>query len=235
MYDVFRFWLDLGVDGFRLDVFNCYYKDAKYRDNPAKLGIRAFDRQEHIYDTDQPELLGALQNIRKIVDENPDGFTVGETFLSTPKKAAQYCQPGNLHMTFNFDFNTVPGEYHIIVYESLNSPVSIGNGTISIIQTSESTFYFSVDNLTNDTIPDFTFNIVGPYDILPSTPKRYSANIDFIGNSMYRLARVDEPMNYFQYFDYTINGINARFVLSLRSNHSPYDTLQYSIRIEGER
>jgi alpha-glucosidase len=104
IYDVFRFWLDLGVDGFRLDVFNCYFKDKDFRDNPPKLGIRAFDRQQHIYDTDQPELLGVLQNIRKIVDENPDGFTIGETFISTPEKAALYCQPGNLHMTFNFDF-----------------------------------------------------------------------------------------------------------------------------------
>jgi alpha-glucosidase len=104
IYDVFRFWMNLGVDGFRLDVFNAYFKDAQYRDNPSKFGIRAFDRQHHIYDTDQPELLPVLQNIRKIVDENPDGFTVGETFISTPEKAALYCQPGNLHTTFNFDF-----------------------------------------------------------------------------------------------------------------------------------
>jgi alpha-glucosidase len=104
IYDVFRFWMNLGVDGFRLDVFNAYYKDPRFRDNPPKTGIRAFDRQIHIYDTDQPELIDALKNIRKIVDENPDGYTVGETFISTPEKAAKYCKPGLLHTAFNFDY-----------------------------------------------------------------------------------------------------------------------------------
>ena len=104
IYDVFRFWMQLGVDGFRLDVFNAYFKDPQFRENPPKPGIRAFDRQEHIYDTDQPELINVLANIRKIVDENPDGYTVGETFLSTPQKAAKYCAPGLLHTAFNFDY-----------------------------------------------------------------------------------------------------------------------------------
>ncbi|HAF47630.1 MAG TPA: alpha-amylase, partial [Anaerolineaceae bacterium] len=36
MLDVFRFWLDKGVDGFRLDVFNAYFKDPEFKDNPPK-------------------------------------------------------------------------------------------------------------------------------------------------------------------------------------------------------
>jgi alpha-glucosidase len=104
IYDVFRFWMKQGADGFRLDVFNGYFKDAKHRDNPPKLGLRGFDRQQHVYDCDQPELIPVLKNIRKIVDENPDGYTVGETFLSTPEKAAKYCAPGLLHAAFNFGY-----------------------------------------------------------------------------------------------------------------------------------
>ncbi|MEM5774351.1 MAG: alpha-amylase family glycosyl hydrolase, partial [Anaerolineaceae bacterium] len=41
--DVFRFWMDRGVDGFRLDVFNVYFKDDQLRNNPRRLGRRPFD------------------------------------------------------------------------------------------------------------------------------------------------------------------------------------------------
>ncbi|MFO7584895.1 MAG: alpha-amylase family glycosyl hydrolase, partial [Anaerolineales bacterium] len=44
--DVVRFWLARGADGFRLDVFNAYFKDEQLPNNPPKLGLRAFDRQK---------------------------------------------------------------------------------------------------------------------------------------------------------------------------------------------
>jgi alpha-glucosidase len=45
MLDVFRFWLEKGVDGFRLDVFSAYFKDAEFRDDPKKwVGLRKYDR-----------------------------------------------------------------------------------------------------------------------------------------------------------------------------------------------
>jgi alpha-glucosidase len=57
LLDVFRFWLDKGVKGFRLDVFNMYIKDDQFRSNPTKLiGRRPFDRHIHLYDCDRPEL-----------------------------------------------------------------------------------------------------------------------------------------------------------------------------------
>ena len=46
--DVFRFWMERGVDGFRLDVFNSYFKHPSLADNPKKFGLRGFDRQRHI-------------------------------------------------------------------------------------------------------------------------------------------------------------------------------------------
>ncbi len=56
--DIMAFWLDKGVDGFRLDVVNLFFKDAKLRRNPVdwfRIG-RPYDRQNHIYDRDQPEM-----------------------------------------------------------------------------------------------------------------------------------------------------------------------------------
>jgi alpha-glucosidase len=103
LLDVFRFWLRKGVDGFRLDVFNVYFKDSKFRDNPvSRLGIRQFERQVHSHDYDQPEMFPLLKAIRKILDTKPGSYCVGETFMSTPSKAASYCKPGLLHATFDF-------------------------------------------------------------------------------------------------------------------------------------
>ena len=102
--DVFRFWLDKGVRGFRLDVFNVYFKDAHFRDNPFALGgIRPFDLQRHIYDFNQPELIGVLQDIRSVLDGYDAAYAIGETFLSTPEQAAEYAGPDRLHACFNFE------------------------------------------------------------------------------------------------------------------------------------
>jgi alpha-glucosidase len=104
MLDVFRFWLKKGVDGFRLDVFNMYFKHPDFPDNPTKLGIRPFDRQKHIYDCSQPEMFPLLLDIRRILDKHKEAYAVGETFLANPKQTANYCGDGKLHAAFNFDF-----------------------------------------------------------------------------------------------------------------------------------
>ncbi len=104
MLDVFNFWLDKGVDGFRLDVFNMYFKDKALRDNPRKFGLRGFDRQKHIYDNSQPEMFPLLREIRRILDQYPGSYAVGETFLADPQQTAGYCGDDKLHAAFNFDF-----------------------------------------------------------------------------------------------------------------------------------
>jgi len=102
--DVVRFWLERGADGFRLDVFNAYFKDTELQNNPPKLGLRGFDRQHHIYDCDQPEMLPLLAELRAILDSYPERYAVGETFFATPEKVLHYTSPGYLHAAFGFDF-----------------------------------------------------------------------------------------------------------------------------------
>jgi len=104
MLDVFRFWLKKGVDGFRLDVFNAYFKDPQLRDNPKKIGIRPFDRQQHIYDCSQPEMFPLLNEIRSILDRHKQAYAVGESFLAMTEQSASYCGDDKLHAAFNFDF-----------------------------------------------------------------------------------------------------------------------------------
>lgn len=111
MLDVVRFWLERGVDGFRLDVFNAYFKDEQLRSNPfTPFGRRPFEWQKHIYDIDRPEMFPLLRELRQILDSYPQRYAVGETFLPTAEKAARYCGPDLLHAAFNFEFTNAP--YH---------------------------------------------------------------------------------------------------------------------------
>jgi alpha-glucosidase len=113
MLDVVRFWCDKGVDGFRLDVFNLYYKHAGLPDNPRRLipsppYVRRFDWQKHLYDYDQPEMMPLLREIRQILDSYPERYAVGETFPDDAEAAARYSAPGTLHAAFNFEFTHCP-------------------------------------------------------------------------------------------------------------------------------
>jgi alpha-glucosidase len=114
MLKAFRFWLEKGVDGYRLDQFNLFFKDSTFKNNPPKFGLRAFDQQSHIHDADQPEMLPLLREMRQIVDEKPGRYLVGEPFVpvspldflysGTTSIATPYCRDDLLHATFCFDF-----------------------------------------------------------------------------------------------------------------------------------
>ena len=84
--DDVRFWLERGVDGFRLDVFNAYFKNPAFRDNPPRLGLRGFDRQRHIYDIDQPEMLPFLTELRSLLDRTRTGTRSAKHFSRIPRR-----------------------------------------------------------------------------------------------------------------------------------------------------
>jgi len=114
MLKAFCYWLDKGVDGYRMDLVNLFFKDNQLRNNPPKFGLRAFDRQKHIFDTDQLEILPLLRELRQIMDEKPGRYLVGEPFIAitpldflysgTAAIAAPYCRDDLLHAIFCFDF-----------------------------------------------------------------------------------------------------------------------------------
>ena len=85
--DTAKFWLDLGVDGFRLDVVNYYFHDARLRDNPpVPKGVtmntvppsNPYGYQDHLYDKQQPENLVFLERFRALLDKYPGAMAVGE-------------------------------------------------------------------------------------------------------------------------------------------------------------
>lgn len=109
IFDTFRYWMDLGVDGFRLDVVNYYVKDQQWRSNPFTIGPspRPYDLQKHLHDRNQPELYDYLQELRQVTDEYRDIMMVGETYTDPPGDpafAAACMGDGTdmLHLAFDF-------------------------------------------------------------------------------------------------------------------------------------
>jgi alpha-glucosidase len=112
VYDVMRFWLDRGVDGFRLDVVHFYVKDRLFRDNPRGMtgltkGILPYDRYRHLYDRDRPEGHEIFKEMRTVTNEYPDRMMVGETpYEHGASTAVSYLGDGTdeLHLAFYFKF-----------------------------------------------------------------------------------------------------------------------------------
>ncbi|MBO0613994.1 alpha-amylase family glycosyl hydrolase [Thiothrix fructosivorans] len=114
---VVRFWLDLGVDGFRLDTVNMYVHDQQLRDNPPigdkrVNGIDAtnpYALQEPLYNITRPENLAFLERLRGVMDAYPAVTSVGELGAVTDMYAriAEYTETGKrIHMAYSFDFMT---------------------------------------------------------------------------------------------------------------------------------
>ncbi len=86
--DAARFWLERGVDGFRLDTINFYFCDKELRDNPALAperrndstapAVNPYNYQEHLYDKSRPENLAFLKRLRALMEEYPAIAAVGE-------------------------------------------------------------------------------------------------------------------------------------------------------------
>jgi len=102
--NMIEFWLKKGVDGFRLDVFNAFFKSESFANNPSKFGLAGFDRYIHKYDIDQPALIPFLAKLRNLLDAYPNKYAVGESFETSSEKAASYVSDVGLHATFDFSF-----------------------------------------------------------------------------------------------------------------------------------
>ena len=95
-----RFWLDMGVDGFRLDVVNMIVKDSLLHNNPLLSRTKVYNRN-------QPETYSILREFRALLDEYSDKTSVGEIYVippGNPKLAASFLGAGDdmLHMAFDF-------------------------------------------------------------------------------------------------------------------------------------
>lgn len=111
LLDTARFWLDRGVDGFRLDALNFAMHDPELRDNPvatqfARPPTRPFDYQQHTRSMSHPGIPGFIKRIRAVLDEYPDRFTVAEVggAFSLGEMKAFTADNEHLNSAYSFDY-----------------------------------------------------------------------------------------------------------------------------------
>ncbi|MDO8359464.1 MAG: alpha-amylase family glycosyl hydrolase, partial [Devosia sp.] len=117
MLDGMRFWLERGIDGFRLDTVNFYFHSLGLESNPVVKpedfnastapAVNPYNFQEHLYDKSQPENLAFLRRLRRLMDEYGDKVTVGEIGDSQHQlevMAAYTSGTDKLHMAYTFDY-----------------------------------------------------------------------------------------------------------------------------------
>jgi alpha-glucosidase len=113
MLNVLRFWLDRGVDGFRVDVMHHMLKDTEFRDNPLnpafKPGMSPYRELLTPYTADLPEVQEIVTKMRGVVEEYSDRMLVGEIYLPVERLMAYYGASGKgAHLPFNFQLIGLP-------------------------------------------------------------------------------------------------------------------------------
>jgi alpha-glucosidase len=107
MHEVLRFWLNRGVDGFRVDVLWLLIKDDRWRDNPPNPdytpGMPFFHSQIPVYTTDRPEVRNVVTGLRRVLDEFDGRVLIGEIYLPLDRLMAYYgTDLDGVHLPFNF-------------------------------------------------------------------------------------------------------------------------------------
>ena len=115
MFDVARFWLDRGVDGFRLDAINFAMHDPELRDNPpmpsnGRTRTRPFDFQRKLYNQGHPDIPAFLERVRALLDGYGDRFTVAEIGGDDATREMKlFCEGDRrLNTAYGFDFLYAP-------------------------------------------------------------------------------------------------------------------------------
>jgi alpha-glucosidase len=104
-FDQVRFWLDLGVDGFRLDVINMVVKDKKFRNAPFLANLPYIKTKT--YTRNRPKSYRIVRKLRKLINEYYDRVLIGEIYAlppGDPKLSSSYLGEENklLHLAFDF-------------------------------------------------------------------------------------------------------------------------------------
>ena len=110
LLEVVKFWLEKGVDGFRLDTANFYFHDKKFRDNPKspikfkRPPVNPYYMQNQLFAINQPENLKFLNKFRKLLNSYPEKMSVGE--IGDSHRAIEimqnYTKSTRLHMAYSF-------------------------------------------------------------------------------------------------------------------------------------
>lgn len=110
LLDVARFWLDRGVDGFRIDALNFAMHDPQLRDNPPapatdRQRTRPFDFQLRVHNQSHPDIPRFIERIRQVTDSYDAVFTVAEVGGDEAEAEMQAFTQGDTHLNSAYGFN----------------------------------------------------------------------------------------------------------------------------------
>jgi len=113
MYGTLRFWLDRGVDGFRVDVIWLLIKDDQFRDNPPNVGyapgMPSHNRLLPLYNANRPEVHEVIAEMRAVTEAYPDRVLIGEVYLPIEQLVSYYgMELRGAHLPFNFQLIDAP-------------------------------------------------------------------------------------------------------------------------------
>jgi alpha-glucosidase len=114
MLETLKFWLDRGVDGFRLDAVNTLFEDPDLRDNPMletpRVTLTGVVTQSYLYTRRLPELHDALRRVRAFVDAHAsNAVLISEAYVEDANELARFYGAGDeMHLPFNFFLAQVP-------------------------------------------------------------------------------------------------------------------------------
>ncbi|MEN3361764.1 MAG: alpha-glucosidase [Mycobacteriales bacterium] len=133
-----RFWLDRGVDGFRLDVAHGLAKPADLPDMPApeEAGGVLDEIEEPDPRFDQDGVHDVHRMIRRVLDSYPGRVAVGEVWVSDDERLARYVRPDELQLAFNFrllEAGWDAGQLRAAVDDSLAAMHSVGAPTTWVL------------------------------------------------------------------------------------------------------
>jgi alpha-glucosidase len=126
LLDSAAFWLDRGVDGFRVDAVSHFVHDPLLRDNPPKrepgLRTRPADFQELTYTIDRPETLAFLEKLRALLDRYTARYSLGE--LGGPgvggSEDGRYVADHRLHTAYSFFFLRSPAPTPALIRQAVS-------------------------------------------------------------------------------------------------------------------
>ncbi|HEX8038818.1 MAG TPA: alpha-amylase family glycosyl hydrolase, partial [Chryseosolibacter sp.] len=113
MLKTMRFWLDKGVDGFRVDVMWHMIKDTQFRDNPPNPEYQShqatYEKLIPLHSTDQPEVHDIVGMMRSVMDEYAQRVMIGEIYLPLHRLVMYYGMNNKgTHLPFNFQLLNLP-------------------------------------------------------------------------------------------------------------------------------
>ncbi|QDX28249.1 DUF3459 domain-containing protein [Sphingomonas suaedae] len=131
-----QFWLERGVDGFRVDAINFAMHDPQLRDNPpapddGRPRTRPFDFQQHLYNQSHPDIVRFLERHRALTDAHGGAFTVAEVGGPTPQAEMHAFTAGStrLNSAYGFDFLYAPALTPALVKQAVETwPDAPGTG-----------------------------------------------------------------------------------------------------------